>query len=297
MENACKTIEVLDYQMPGDNIRESNNCSQYQTGRRLYDDVSKSVVLVETGDTPWPRAPQSAKVGSGFFVNNGDEIVTNGHVGAIDPYVDIITNDGKAFHAKLEKLDDINDLALFKVIGIDADPQRALKIAASSQDLKKADEIEDFGRPDGNSSVVLSPGGFLSRDSLINLIPNPQDFPDLKALIDLGKSTSNPTVAKDVADYLASERIHARMDIHHGNSGSPAVNEQGELVGVMADRVSAAHALMVPAEKVNALLKDPDNKYTFTYEEDPNHNQKLLAITRKDGSGLAPIVLESPQHS
>jgi S1-C subfamily serine protease len=291
MDSSCKPIKVLDVQ-GFDVVRESSDCAAYQTGRKLYDDVAKSVVLVETGELPWPRPPQSAKVGTGFFVNNGDEIVTNGHVGAIDPYVDVITNDGKTFHAKLEKLDDKNDLALLKVIGIDQDPHRALKLA-STAGLKKPDELEAFGRPDGDPDVVLSPGTFLSKDSLIKLIPDPGGFPDLAALIKLGKETVNPEIAKEVSGYLDSERLHARMNIHHGNSGGPAVNGQGEVVGVVADRVSGAHALMVPVDKVAALLNTPERTYDFKYSTDAAQNQKLLAITRKDGSNLPPIILET----
>jgi S1-C subfamily serine protease len=287
----CKPIQVLDYQIPGDTPRESTNCNAYQTGRKLYDDVSKSVVLVETGETPSPRPPSSAKVGTGFFVNNGDEIVTNGHVGAIDPYVDIFTNDGKHYHAKLEKLDDVNDLALLKVIGIEKDPSRALKTANTSG-MQKPDEIETFGRPDGSPQVVLSPGTYITRGALIDQIPDPNSFPDLAKIINWSHDNINPELAKLASSYLSSERIHARMDIHHGDSGSPAVNSGGQLVGVMADRVSAAHALMVPAEKVNELLSSPDNKFNFNYEVDENQNQKLLSITRKDGSTLPPLILK-----
>ncbi len=290
MDNSCAAIKVLDYQ-GFDIVKESTDCNAYTTGRKLFDDVANKVVLVETGATAWPRPHESAKVGTGFFVNNGDEIVTNGHVGAIDPYVDVITNDGKTYHAKLEKLDDENDLALLKVIGIEQDPKRALKLASTSA-LEKSAELETFGRPDGSSDLVLSPGSYLARASLIDLIPDPERFKDLAALIKLGKETKDPQVAKEVSDYLGSERLHARMDIHHGDSGSPTLNSNGELVGVSADRVSGAHALIIPVERVRDLLSSAESKFSFNYEQDEAQNQHLLSITRRDGSNLPPLVLQ-----
>jgi S1-C subfamily serine protease len=290
MENSCKPIKVLDTD-GFDTVKESSDCSAFQTGRRLYDEIEKSVVLVETGSTAWPRPPQSAKVGTGFFVNNGDEIVTNGHVGAIDPYVDIITSDGKAYHARLEKLDDKNDLALLKVVGIDRDQARALT-PVTTGDLKKADELETYGRPGGSDELVLSPGTYLSRGSLLSQIPDPERFPDLARLIKESKETKDPERAKEISAYLNAERIHARMNIHHGNSGSPALNSRGGLEGVIADRVSGAHALMVPSERVVDLVSSPEDKFNFDYETDAAGNQHLLSITRKDGSSLPPIILE-----
>jgi S1-C subfamily serine protease len=109
----------------------------------------------------------------------------------------------------------------------------------------------------------------------------------------MGKETKDPDLSKDISDYLNSERLHVRMNIHHGDSGSPAVNASGEVVGVVADRVSGAHALIVPADKLRNLLSSPEDKFNFVYESDAEQNQHLLAITRKDGSTLPPIILEA----
>lgn len=289
MDNTCKTIRVLDTQ-GFDHIKESSDCNAFTAARRFYDEVANSTVLVETGNTAYPRRPETAHVGTGFFVNNGDEIVTNSHVAAIDNYVDVFTNDGRKFHAKIEKLDTENDLALLKVLGIEADPSRALK-PTTTEHLKKSDELISYGRPDGNDEVVVSPGAFINRDSLEKLVGDPNRFPDLAAMIKLGKETNDPVLAKEIANYLGSERLHARMNIHHANSGSPMINDQGELEGVVANRVSTAHALIVPAEKVIDLLQKPESKFKFEYESDAEGNQKIVAIKRLDGSSTPPLVL------
>lgn len=290
MDNSCRSIKVLDYQ-GFDHIKESSDCDAYQTARRLYDDVASSVVLVETGNTASPRSPQSAHVGTGFFVNNGDEIVTNAHVAAIDNYVDVFTNDGKHYRAQIEKLSTENDLALLKVIGIEPDPKRALK-PTSSDDVAKHDELVSYGHPGGSDEVVASPGVYLNRDTLEKQVGDPSRFPDLQAMIKLGKETKDPVLAREINDYLNAERLHSRMNIHHANSGSPMVNAKGELEGVVANRISAAHSLMIPGEKVKEMLENPEKRFEFEYEADAEGNQKLKAIKRLDGSDTPPVVLK-----
>jgi len=260
--------------------------------------VQDSVVLIETGDKPYPRFPHEAKVGTGFFVNNGDEIVTNVHVAIVDSYVNVVTSDGKVYPAKVTKLDENDDLALLKVIGIKPDPERALKPAPT--DLKKEDELVAFGHPDGSDELVASPGHFLNRNELLKLVGDPSRFPDLVRMIKRGQATNDPELKKEIEDYLRSERLHARMNIHHANSGSPLLNDKGQLEGVVANRMSAAHSLMVPGEKVVELLASPESKYEFKYESDENQNQKLVEIKRKDGKIVPPVVLAEaakPMHA
>lgn len=290
MDNTCKPINVLDAN-GFDLIRESSDCSAYTTARKFYDELNSNTVLVETGNDAYPRSPSKAHVGTGFFVNNGDEIVTNTHVAAIDNYVDVLTNDGRHFHAKIEKLDTENDLALLKVIGIEENPSRALK-PGSSKGLSKGDEVISFGRPDGYPETVASPGAFINRDQLGNLVTDTSRFPDLQHLIDAGKTTKDPVLAKEIADYLQSERLHMRMNIHHANSGSPLLDANGNLDGVVANRISAAHALVIPAEKVKDLLEKPESKFKYDYEEDAQGNQKLVAIKRLDGSDTPAVILK-----
>ena len=292
MDNAaaCRTIKVLDTN-GFDIIRESSDCNAHQSARKFFDEMTKSDVLVETGNTASPRPKDSAHVGTGFFVNNGDEIVTNAHVAAIDSFVDVYTNDGKMYHAKIEKLDTENDLALLKVIGLEPDPTRALK-PATSDGLQKYDELISFGHPGGDDDIVVSPGVYLNRDTLEKQVGDPERFPDLKAMIKLGNETRDRVLAKEIHDYLNSERLHARMNIHHANSGSPMINDKGELKGVVANRISAAHSLMIPAEKVKSLLDSPERRFKFDYETDANGNQKLIGIRRADGSNTPPVILK-----
>ncbi len=290
MDNVCKPLNVLDWN-GFDMVRENTDCSAYTTARKMYDEVSNSTVLVETGNDAYPRSPSSAHVGTGFFVNNGDEIVTNSHVAAIDDYVDVFTNDGRHFHAKIEKLDTENDLALLKVEGIEPDPKRALK-PGSSKNLAKSDEVISFGRPDGYPETVASPGVFINRDELGKLVTDKSRFPDLKKMIELGQTTTDPVLSREISNYLQSERLHMRMNIHHANSGSPLLDANGNLDGVVANRISAAHALVIPAEKVKDLLEKPESKFKYEYSTDAAGNNKLLGIKRLDGSDTPPVVLK-----
>lgn len=291
MDSSCRTIQYLSTD-GFDIVRESADCNAHTTARKLLEDIEASVVLIETGESPYPRNRHEAHVGTGFFVNNGDEVVTNAHVAIIDAYVNVFTKDGKQYPAKVVKLDDDNDLAVLKLVGAKEDPERALKPAPHS--LKKEDELFAFGHPDGSSEIVISPGSFLNRKSLSEQVGDPKSFPDLARIIKMGEDSNDPLLKKEVENYLASERLHARMNIHHANSGSPLVDSEGKLQGIVANRLSAAHSLMIPSEKLQKLL-DSKAEFDFEYEEDANKNLRLKAIKRTNGSSAPPVVLDAPE--
>ena len=73
---------------------------------KLYDEVSAATVQIYgKGGT-----------GSGFFVDDGSKVVTNFHVGAGEKnLLQVVTNTGEVLEAHLEKMDDINDLAVLKL--------------------------------------------------------------------------------------------------------------------------------------------------------------------------------------
>ncbi len=274
----------------------STDCDHDQAARALYNDVDKQVVRVEMGETPSPRDPATAKVGSGFFVNNGDEVVTNVHVALSGSYTDVITADGKTYHAQLEKLDTANDLALLKVIGIAADPKLAMHPDATP--LQPNQDLIAYGHPGGAIDLSASPGYYLKKDDFDKSVVNADQTADLLWIREQAKS-SNPTTASEAQAYLDAPRLELIMNIDHGNSGGPAVDTSGHLRAVVADRVSARHSLYIPAEKVEQLLSQPEKTFQFNYQADADGNQHLMSIGRLDGTTAPPIVLsmtKSPWH-
>lgn len=290
MDLSCKSIPVQPWDRFGIPAR-STNCDLDQTARSLYDDVSKSVVFIETGNTPSPRARETAHVGSGFFVNQGDEIVTNAHVALSGTYVDVYTPEGKRYSGQIEKVDEMNDLARIKLIGASADPTRALVPDATP--LKPDEELIAFGHPGGQQDVWASSGMFKQRAPLQTLVANDR-FPDFEEMKRLAQS-SHPTLAAEAKNYLATERLQMRINIANGNSGSAVVDEYKHLRAVAANRISSARGLAIPADKVADLISTPDTKFSFNYAKEADGQAKLVSVIRKDGDPAPILVLKKPE--
>lgn len=287
MDNSCKPIKVLPIDRFG-LATESTDCNNDQTARRLLDAVAPTTVKIETGDKPFPRSESDSKVGSGLLVNDGSEVLTNAHVGLSGSFVDVITNDGSRYHAQLIKLDEINDLARFKVMGLPADPSHAAKVDVTP--LKPEEELVTYGHPGGAPELWASTGNYKGIAPLEKLVTDPKAYPDLVAIIDM-KNSADPNVAKMARDYLASERIFQRAHIEHGNSGGPSFDGAQHLRAVAANRISTTRSLFIPADKVKAAIEEPEQKFKFNYQTLADGNTKLTSIERLDGSKTAPIVL------
>lgn len=294
MTDQCKEIPVVPYDDGISGPVYSNDCTRFQTARKLYDDVSDGIALISTSREPKVQKQGESGFGTGFFVNNGDEIVTNAHVVTAMPYLQVIDKDGQHYPAKIEKLDDINDIALLKVIGKKPDSDHVLKIDRNTSDLKNGDEITAFGYPRGFGQFQLfaNPGRYREHGTMLGFIPGKDitQYSDLLEMKKRAEQLNDPKYTAEVEKYLNAPRIRNSMAIFGGNSGGPAVDRDGVLVGVIANRVSGARALMVPAEKVQELIQAP-SKFSFDYEVDAQNNHKLKEIKRKDGSPLPPVIL------
>src|SRR5262249_16081309 len=149
------------------------------------------------------------------------------HVALAGQYLDVITADGSTHQARIEKVDEKDDLALLKVENLAPDPQRAIKPSASDQ-LHTDQELIVFGHPDGSREVYASSGRLKERGQLKNLIPGIYNYNDAQELLKYTRS-SDPKVADEAQQYLDSERLHLIINIHHGNSGSPTFDASGNM--------------------------------------------------------------------
>ena len=197
-------------------------------------------VLAATGE--------GVKTGTGFFVGNHGELVTNAHVvaGANDVAVFVTSPDGKS--AKLHKahpvrMDVENDLFLVRVDGDDLPPSLPL----SQGTTQVLDDVVAIGFP-GSLDVAISDsskivGGYTnSADVLENLVPN---------------------ITKGAVTKVTDQRITHDAKISKGNSGGPLVNTHtGEVIGVnvagIVDSMSTFY-LAVPVKQVHNLSARQDN--------------------------------------
>ncbi len=141
--------------------------------------------------------------GTAFFVNKSGHAITNHHV--IDGCKEVRI-EGRDGVVKVITSDAMNDLALLQVSGA---VDTAAAINADSAKLRQGSDIVVFGFP---LNAVLSSGG--------NLTPGV-----VSALTGLGNNTN---------------QIQITAPIQPGSSGSPVLSKKGEVVGVVAMKLSDA---------------------------------------------------------
>jgi serine protease Do len=171
--------------------------------------------------------PQNRRVtgqGSGFFISADGYIVTNNHVVENASEVDVQTEDGKNFTAKVIGTDQRTDLALLKIDGHGANFPW-VKLAGNPP--RVGDWVLAVGNPFGLGGTVTS--GIVSARGRDIGAAGPDDFIQIDAAV------------------------------NRGNSGGPTFNLAGEVIGVNTAIVSPSGgnvgiAFAIPAETVSHVV-------------------------------------------
>ncbi len=166
--------------------------------------------------------------GSGFFISRDGYAVTNNHVVDGADKVEVTTDAGKTYPAKVIGTDKRTDLALIKVDGGSDFP--FAKLAESKP--RVGDWVLAVGNPFGLGGTVTA--GIVSARG------------------------------RDIGDGPYDDFIQIDAPVNKGNSGGPAFNMQGEVVGVntaiyspSGGSVGIAFSIPAPTVKsVIAQLKD-----------------------------------------
>src|ERR1700731_1907353 len=177
-----------------------------------------------------PRGGRGAVTGqgSGFFVSSDGYAVTNNHVVAGADKVEVTTDAGKTYTAKVIGTDARTDVALIKVEGGPDFP--FAKLAAGKPRI--GDWVLAVGNPFGLGGTVTA--GIVSASG------------------------------RDIGNGPDDDFIQIDAPVNKGNSGGPAFNMQGEVVGVntaiyspSGGSVGIAFSIPAPTVKnVIAQLKD-----------------------------------------
>jgi S1-C subfamily serine protease len=88
---------------------------------RIFDSTHPSVVQVVT----------DRGLGSGFFINQSGDVVTDAHCVLDSNWQDVILSTGRRVQAKVTKVDDIHDLALLHIDGLNTLTQPFLPLGSS----------------------------------------------------------------------------------------------------------------------------------------------------------------------
>ena len=171
--------------------------------------------------------PRPVAQGSGFFISEDGYLVTNNHVVDGGQTFTVVTNDGKELDAKLIGADPKTDLAVLKVDG-GSDKFTYVKFADDSK-IRVGDWVVAVGNPFGLGGTVTS--GIISARGR-----------------DIGAGPYDDFIQIDAA-------------VNHGNSGGPAFNLNGEVVGINTAIFSPSGgnvgiAFAIPASTAQDVVKD-----------------------------------------
>jgi serine protease Do len=174
------------------------------------------------------QGPMETSLGSGFIISEDGYIVTNDHVVSKGQSLTVILEDGTEYEATAVGMDDKTDLALLKI----KNPDRKFTYVKFSDDpVRVGDWVVAVGNPFGLGGTVTA--GIVSAS---------------------GRSIGGP-----YDDYIQIDAA-----VNRGNSGGPAFNLHGEVIGVntaifspSGGNVGIAFAIPAPAaERIIADLMD-----------------------------------------
>ena len=159
------------------------------------------------GDTPGPNDPHGrdrhqelVSEGSGFFISADGYAVTNRHVVEDSTTVDVKTDDGRFFTARVVGSDAVTDLALLKVdAGSDFVPARLADHAP-----RVGEWVLAIGNPFGLGGTVTA--GIVSSDKR--------------------------NIGAGAGQELGQDLIQIDAPVNHGNSGGPTFDVDGRVIGV-----------------------------------------------------------------
>jgi serine protease Do len=170
-----------------------------------------------------PRRNFSTGQGSGFFISPDGYAVTNNHVVEKATSVQVKTDDGKTYEAKVIGTDPRTDLALIKVDGRDDFPYARL----SEKSPRIGDWVLAVGNPFGLGGTVTA--GIVSARS------------------------------RDIGAGPYDDFIQIDAPVNKGNSGGPTFDVDGNVIGVNTAIFSPSGgsvgiAFAIPAETVKTVI-------------------------------------------
>lgn len=170
--------------------------------------------------------PRPVAQGSGFFISEDGYVVTNNHVVEEGTAFTVVTDDGKELDAKLIGTDPRTDLAVLKV---DSDQKFTYVDFADDSKVRVGDWVVAVGNPFGLGGTVTA--GIVSARGR-----------------DIGAGPYDDFIQIDAA-------------VNRGNSGGPAFNLNGQVVGINTAIFSPSGgnvgiAFAIPASTAKQVVQD-----------------------------------------
>jgi serine protease Do len=184
-----------------------------------------------TLDNPSPRS--GLTLGSGFFISGDGYIVTNNHVIANDRSIEVTTDDGKVYPAKVIGTDPQTDLALVKIAAQADLPY----VRLAKAEPRIGEWVLPIGNPFGLGGSVTA--GIVSARG------------------------------RDIGEGPYDDFIQIDAPVNEGNSGGPTFNVRGRVIGVNTAIYSPSGgsigvAFDIPAETVKLVVQQLKDKGHIT---------------------------------
>ncbi|KZL20997.1 putative periplasmic serine endoprotease DegP-like precursor [Pseudovibrio axinellae] len=172
-----------------------------------------------------PRKRFDQSQGSGFFISDDGFVVTNEHVVNGGTEFTIVTSEGDELEATLVGSDKRSDLALLKVEG----KEKFQYVAFAEEAPLVGEWVVAVGNPFGLGGTVTS--GIVSARG------------------------------RDIGAGIYDDFLQIDASVNRGNSGGPAFNVKGEVVGVNSAIVSPSGgnvgiAFAIPAQTAKKIISD-----------------------------------------
>jgi len=208
--------------------------------------------------------------GSGFFVSGDGYIVTNNHVVDHGKSIEVTTDGGKTYQARVIGADPLTDVALIKVLSAGDFPY--VRFASAAPEI--GDWVLAVGNPFGLGGTVTA--GIISGRGR-----------------DIGAGPYDDFLQIDAA-------------VNKGNSGGPSFNVKGEVIGVNTAIYSPSGGSVgigfdIPAETVNLVIQQLKEKGRVTRGWIGVHVQPVTAsiaeamgLKKDQGALVAEVQANSP---
>jgi S1-C subfamily serine protease len=176
------------------------------------------------GYTPTPRQDRLRGQGSGFIIDTNGIILTNAHVVNDADTVSVTLKDGRSFEGKVQGVDEVSDLAVVKLKGVDG--KLPVIPMGNSDEVQVGDWAIAVGNPVGLDNTVT-----------------------LGIVSTLHRTSAEVGMANKRLDFIQTDAA-----INPGNSGGPLLDAKGNVIGIntaiRADAMGIGFAIPINRAKV-----------------------------------------------